>query len=216
MSQLSLTKTLILVSEGVDVRNFHAVLREVRSHFDPHYDFLLIPRVPLDTLDFTSFTMNLGSRMVLDATRKTGRSPVGRAPEAPSEEQVAHLRSVHSSIRSLRLVEGSLLVVKVAAGGRAPLETLLAHPDVSDIPLVACVSEDVDIEDRENCIWGMFTRFDCARDVLFRDQRLIGVSPVYTGPLGIDATWKPGYPEPLRMTDDVRRRVEERWDRYWQ
>ncbi len=70
MSQLSLTKCIVLVSEGVDVRSFDAVMKEVRDNFDPHFDFVMIPRVPLDTLDFTSFTMNLGSRMIVDATRK--------------------------------------------------------------------------------------------------------------------------------------------------
>ncbi len=71
MSQLALTKCLMLVSEGVNIRNFDDVMKEVRDHFDPHLDFVMIPRVPLDTLDFTSYTMNLGSKMILDATRKT-------------------------------------------------------------------------------------------------------------------------------------------------
>ncbi len=215
LSQLSLTKCLILVSEGVDVRSFPSVLREVRDHFDPHFDFLLIPRVPLDTLDFTSFTMNLGSRMVLDATRKPARSPRRDPARALSTEQVGHLRRIDPSIVDLRLIDGCLLVVKVSGSGRHPMETLVAHPDVLNIPLVACVSEDVDIQDRESCIWGIFTRFDCERDILFREQRLIGISPIYGGPMGIDATWKEGYPEPLRMTEEIRKKVEERWDRYW-
>jgi len=33
--------------------------------------------------------------------------------------------------------------------------------------------------------------------------------------MGIDATWKQGYPEPLAMTEEVRRRVDERWESYW-
>ncbi|HEX7574425.1 MAG TPA: menaquinone biosynthesis decarboxylase, partial [Bacteroidota bacterium] len=70
MSQLSLTKCIILVSEGVDVRKFSDVMRELRQNYDPHFDFVMIPRVPLDTLDFTSATMNLGSKMILDATKK--------------------------------------------------------------------------------------------------------------------------------------------------
>src|SRR5262249_28527463 len=47
--QLSLTKCLITVSAGVDPRDWNAVLREVRENFDPHYDFIMIPKVPLDT-----------------------------------------------------------------------------------------------------------------------------------------------------------------------
>jgi 4-hydroxy-3-polyprenylbenzoate decarboxylase len=33
--------------------------------------------------------------------------------------------------------------------------------------------------------------------------------------MGIDATWKQGYPKPLRMTDDVKKRVDKRWEEYW-
>ncbi|HTY38893.1 MAG TPA: UbiD family decarboxylase, partial [Bacteroidota bacterium] len=57
--QLSLTKCMILVSDGVDVRDWKAVLAEVREHFDPYYDFVLLPKVPMDTLDFTSFQHEL-------------------------------------------------------------------------------------------------------------------------------------------------------------
>ena len=44
---------------------------------------------------------------------------------------------------------------------------------------------------------------------------LAGISPIYRGVMGIDATWKPGYPEPLVMTDEIVRRVDEKWERIW-
>jgi len=215
LSQLSLTKCMILVSEGTNVRDFKAVLSEVRDHFDPHFDFLLVPRAPLDTLDFTSFTMNMGSRMVIDATRKATRSPRPRPSLPLSRERFLKLKSVHGSIVDVHVSADCMLTVKVSSEGRQVMETLLSHPDVSDIRIIACVSEDVDIDDRENRIWGVFTRFDCERDILFREQRLIGISPIYGGPMGIDATWKKGYPEPLTMTDAVVRKVDGRWDQYW-
>ncbi len=215
LSQLSLTKCMILVSEGVNVRDIDAVFHAVRENFDPHFDFLLVPRVPLDTLDFTSFTMNMGSRMVLDATRKVARAPRPRPPAPLSRDRLLGLRSAHRAILDLHISAECMLTVKVSGAGREVMETLLAHPDVADVRIIACVSDDVDIHDRENRLWGVFTRFDCERDVLFREQRLIGISPIYGGPMGIDATWKRGYPEPLKMTDGVARRVEERWDQYW-
>jgi hypothetical protein len=43
----------------------------------------------------------------------------------------------------------------------------------------------------------------------------MGISPVYGGVTGIDATWKKGYPAPLKMTEAVTKKVEERWDHYW-
>ncbi len=215
LSQLSLTKCMVLVSEGVDVRNFESVLNEVRDNFDPHFDFLLVPKVPLDTLDFTSFTMNMGSRMVIDATRKRSRHARPPRPATLPREQFARVRSAHPAIEEIDVIAGCLMVVRVSGSGRRVMETLVAHPDVADMSIVACVSEDVNIHDRENCIWGIFTRFDCERDILFKEQRLIGISPIYGGPMGIDATWKEGYPSPLRMTEEVVKRVDERWQQYW-
>lgn len=217
LSQLSLTKCLILVSEGVNVRNFDEVMKNVRDNFDPHYDFVMIPKVPMDTLDFTSFTMNLGSKMILDATKKQRPAEETRSllDRDRRTEQVQQLKSLDPRITDINLVHDTLLLVKVNGHGMPVVEKLVKHTELSGIRVIAAVSDDVDLHDRENYIWGVFTRFDCERDVLFTEQKLIGISPVYKGIMGIDATWKQGYPKPLRMTDEVKKRVEERWGSYW-
>jgi menaquinone biosynthesis decarboxylase len=217
MSQLSLTKCIILVSEGVNVRNFDEVMKNVRDHFDPHFDFVMIPRVPMDTLDFTSFSMNLGSKMVVDATVKHRPLDPSRLPVERERRtgQVAQLRALDPRIADLNLVHDTLLLVKVNGPGMPVLEKLVRHVELGGIRMVAAVSEDVDIRERESYVWGVFTRFDCERDIIFTEQKLMGISPVYKGIMGIDATWKPGYPKALRMTDDVKRRVDERWGELW-
>ncbi len=62
---------------------------------------------------------------------------------------------------------------------------------------------------------GCLTRFDCERDVIFTQQKLVGISPIYKGTMGIDATWKDGYPEPLAMDEKIVKLVDDRWDSYW-
>jgi 4-hydroxy-3-polyprenylbenzoate decarboxylase len=217
LSQLSLTKCIVLVSQGVNVRDIDEVLKEVRDQFDPHYDFVMIPRVPLDTLDFTSYTMNLGSKMVIDATRKQrpreGR--LRRRGKGPGRRQLAALRSADRRIVDLNFVHDTMLIVKVRGEGMPVVKKLLKSKDLPDVAIIAAVSEDVNLAERENYIWGIFTRFDCERDVLFSEQKLLGISPVYRGVMGIDATWKKGYPEALEMSEDVRKRVDDRWSEYW-
>lgn len=217
MSQLSLTKCLILVSEGVNVRNFDEVMKNVRDNFDPHFDYVMIPKVPMDTLDFTSFKMNLGSKMILDATKK--QRPEVEPRQSPDRdrraEQVQQLKSLDPRIVDINLVHDTLLLVKVNGHGMPVVEKLVKHTELPAIKIIAAVSDDVDIRDRENYIWGVFTRFDCERDVLFTEQKLIGISPVYKGIMGIDATWKQGYPKPLTMHEGIKKRVEEKWERYW-
>ena len=212
--QLSLTKCMILVSAGVDVRNWSAVLGEVRDHFDPFYDFVLLPKVPMDTLDFTSYHMELGSRMILDATRKERASSAPK-PKASGRARVSEIRASDRRILDAAIANSCFLTVKVSEKGRAVVEKLVKRKDLQHLKIIAAVSEDVDIRDRENSIWGVFTRFDCERDVLFTEQALQGIAPIYKGVMGIDSTWKKGYPEPLRMPEEVVKKVDSRWNEYW-
>ncbi|MCI0708431.1 MAG: UbiD family decarboxylase [Ignavibacteriae bacterium] len=217
--QLSLTKCLVLVSADVNPHDWKAVLREIRKNFVPHFDFVLLPKVPLDTLDFTSYKMELGSKMILDATRKKSRdgdvSSV-RMSSVQLKQQIERLKSFDKRISDLHFVENTLLIVKVKSGGRQVIQKLVRKKELEGIKLIAAVSEDVDIWDEENYIWGIFCRFDCERDVIFSEQKLIGISPIYKGILGIDATWKKGYPDPLVMDEKIVKLVDNRWDEYWQ
>ena len=207
--QLSLTKCLVLVDADVDARDFSSVLRALRDHFDPSKDFLLLPGVPFDTLDFTSFTLNLGSKMVLDATRN-GSAP---SPALPKIDE-SRVTSLHPRIRRARGLEGALLAVQVEGEGREVVKALVKASALSSVKLIAAVSPDVDLEDRESLLWGIFTRFDPARDVIFTSAELNDAWPVYRGCLGIDATYKPGYPEPVVMTPDIIKKVDAKWHQY--
>jgi 4-hydroxy-3-polyprenylbenzoate decarboxylase len=219
--QLSLTKCVVTVSAGVNPKDWHAVLREIRENFDPHFDFIMIPKVPLDTLDFTSYKMNLGSKMVIDACRnKDVRRdlPAGQAGMLDvrrDDVNLSSLKIVDNRIVDIKIAKETLLIVKVVSNGREVLEKLLKYPKLQGIKIIAMVSEDVDIHDKENYIWGIFTRFDCERDVLFTEQKLIGISPVYSGVMGIDATWKQGYQEPLVMDERIVKLVDEKWGNIW-
>ena len=208
--QMALTKCLVLVDADVDARNFQAVLRAIREHFDPATDFFLLPGVPFDTLDFTSLTLNLGSKMVLDATRN-GQAA---APHAPVIAPDA-VRQMHPRITASRLLDGCLLVVQVDGEGRSVIETLVKTPALQGLRLIAAVSPDVNLDERESILWGIFTRFDPARDVVFTESSLRGAWPVFRGVLGIDATFKSGYPDPIEMDPTTVEHVTRRWHQYW-
>ncbi len=207
--QMALTKCLIIVDAGVDARDIDAVLAAVAEHFDPARDFLLLPGVPFDTLDFTSLTLNLGSKMVLDATRN------GAAPSKTARVEERDVAIRHPRVKASRLVSHCLLAVQVEGEGRSVVQELVKLPALAGVKLIAAVSPDVDLRDRESLLWGIFTRFDPARDVVFTDASLQGSWPVYRGCLGIDATFKPGYPDPVEMDPAIVRLVTERWEYYW-
>lgn len=212
--QLSLTKVVILVPDGVDPRDFPAVLRQVRANFDPASDFILLPGVPLDTLDFTGPKMNLGSKMVIDATPRPDEPQPPRQPPKPG--LVEDLAKTVPGVTDAVLWEETLLAVIVRGGGREVIEQLVKHPALAGVAMIAVVSEDVDIRSREELLWGIFTRFDGARDLVFGSKDWQGIAPRYSGPMGIDATWKPGYPPGLIMHPDVVRTVDTNWSHYWE
>ncbi len=208
--QMSLTKCVVVVDADVNARDFTAVLQAIRQNFDPAQDFLLLPGVPFDTLDFTSFTLNVGSKMVIDATRSE-KAPAA-APAALEESRV---KALHSRIRKVRWLDQTLLAVQVEGEGREVIQALVKAPFLAGVKLAAAVSGDVDLSDRENLLWGIFTRFDPARDIVFSNAELNGAWPVYRGCLGIDATFKPGYPDPVIMDPAVIKKVDARWQEYW-
>jgi 4-hydroxy-3-polyprenylbenzoate decarboxylase len=222
--QLSLTKVLVVVDHDVDARDFGRVLAALRANFDPAEDVLLLPGVPFDTLDFTSTKLNVGSKLILDATRPK-RSAAGEPPEdsavgagtgssaAAADAAAAwRPREIDSRVRGHHVHGGVLGVAQVASGGREVAEKL-ARAETGPA-IVAVVSEDVDPADRTSALWGVFTRFDPARDLVFTQTELHGAWPVYRGRMAIDATWKPGYPNPISMTDEIVERVTRRWSEY--
>ncbi len=212
--QLSLTKCVITVSEDVNPRDFHAVLRAIREHFDPAYDFIMIPKVPLDTLDFTSYKMNLGSKMIIDATRDdSGNGIAARKSNAPDLERL--LKTIDARIKAWNMLGETLLVVTVPDHGKEVVTRLTKSPEIIGPKIIAAVSPDVDIRNLEQTIWGIFTRFDAERDIVFTEEKLMGISPIFRGKMGIDATWKPGYPAPLTMPEEIIDKVSKRWDAYW-
>src|ERR1051325_1535307 len=237
--QLSLTKVIVLVDADVNPRDRRRVFEAIARHFDPAEDFLLVPGVPLDTLDFTSGRMNLGSKLVLDAQSharavgSSGGSATAARPASALLEGVADPRAraarggsrgagrgggagprgSEPRVKSWALRWGGTLVVQVADAGRAVVESLVRRPEYAGVKLLAVVSEDVPLEDDALLLWGIFTRFDCARDVVPAATETRGAWTTCRGPLGIDATWKPGYPAPVENLPEVIAGVNAWWGR---
>ena len=203
--QLSLTKVMILVGPDRDPRDFRAVLRDLWHRFDPEDHMWLLPFAPLDTLDFTSFKMHVGSKLVLDAA--------GEMITKADPPRDVDPRRFDERIEGYKLLDGSFLVVVVRQNARQVLEKLVKVP--LGVRFVVAVSPDVHLDDDENLQWGIFTRFDPARDMFFTEQVFVGARPVYRGIVGIDATWKEGYPAPLVMDESIVKLVDRRWGEYW-
>lgn len=165
----------------------------------------ILPFAPLDTLDFTSFTMHVGSKLVIDASGE-----IIQGAEPPRD---VNPRRFDDRIENWKLLDGGFLVVVVTADARDVVSNCVRSP--LPVRFVVAVSPDVRLDDDENLHWGIFTRFDPARDMVFTEQMFSGARPVYRGIVGIDATWKQGYPLPLEMDESIVKLVDRRWKEYW-
>lgn len=243
-AQLSLTKCAVVVDEHINVRNFRQIVRQIAKNFDAYYDCLILNKVPLDTLDFTSYTMNLGSKLLIDATTKLDASASG-GKYPPRRESMFYrgagmiplpsLMVVDARIMEWVQIEDALLVVKVKGPyrshdsvavfdplkktpGREVIENMINPEHLAHLPagvkIVAAVSEDVNLSSDMEVMWGIFTRFDAARDVVFTKTKLEGSTVIYDGIMGIDATWKPGFPDPCEMLPEVEELVSRNWKKY--
>ena len=207
----------MLVGPDVNPRDPGQVLQAIRRNFDAEEDFHLIARTAADTLDFTGEAVHKGSKMILDATA----GPAGEgSPTAVALP--ANIEKMIPGIAKHRLVGKTMLVVQISGGasasasaGRAVVEKLVDNPLLGGVKIVAAVSEDVDIEDDVSLLWGIFTRFDAVRDVVFSRSEFRGLAPVYSGVRGIDATWKQGYQPTLVMDPELVKKVDSKWSRYW-
>lgn len=70
LRQFTYTKTIIVVDDDIDARNWKEVIWAVSSRADPVRDTILVDKTPIDYLDFASPVPGLGGKMGIDATNK--------------------------------------------------------------------------------------------------------------------------------------------------
>lgn len=207
IGQLSLTKVAIMVREDVDCRSFKALLRELWYRFEPREKMLMLPIAPLDTLDYTSFEMHVGSKVIFDATGEARTSE-------PPPRTIPDPTQFDSRITDYRVLEGGFVVIVVRSEPRAVLDRMVHWDALGPVRFIAAVSDDVVLDDETSQLWGIFNRFDPARDMIFGSQTFVGAKPVYDGRIGIDATMKDGYPLPVTMPEEIIAKVDRRWAEY--
>ncbi|MCH8029913.1 MAG: menaquinone biosynthesis decarboxylase [Candidatus Dadabacteria bacterium] len=209
--QLLLTKCMVMVSSEVDPRDFNAVLEEIGENFDPREDFLLIPWAPLDTLDFTSGKIHVGSKMGINAVRR----PKGDRKRKRPPKTVPDPREKLEGIKDYKLLPGGMLHIVVEQNPKETIRALFEAPGYEAVRIIVAQSPDIDLEDETELIWGMFTRFDPYLDVFFEKTELRGSAVLYDGRMGLDCTFKKWYPDVIEMSDDVKEKVSSRWEQYW-
>ena len=69
--QMALTKIVVVVDDDINVHDMKQVMWAMTTRIDPESDVTVIPGTPTDSLDHAARLFNYGSKMGIDATRKS-------------------------------------------------------------------------------------------------------------------------------------------------
>jgi 4-hydroxy-3-polyprenylbenzoate decarboxylase len=210
--QMAWTKFVVVVDEDVDVHDEEAVWRAVFTHCDFRRDLELV-HGPLDILDHAAPRLGAGTKLGIDATRKLPGEEVHGIPLGPPAPPTSPPQAGDAILPEFGL--GRLAFVQVdkreAGDGARAIE---AAWERTGADFVIAVDARARLGDPDHVLFHWCANCDPARDLHVRGHRI-----------GFDATAKlPGdarngapvrdYPPPLVMSDDVVRKVKERWEEY--
>ncbi|EGR4303196.1 TPA: 4-hydroxy-3-polyprenylbenzoate decarboxylase [Vibrio cholerae] len=184
LRQFMYTKFVIVCDEQVNARDWPQVIAAMVNHMSPLRDTLFIEHTPIDSLDFASPVVGLGSKIGLDATAKwpaelaVSNSDQSDKTTELSLEALKACLSDEADVLDVALPEAAndklvlLLINKQEAGQAQQLLQRVVDKLNGDSPLkfVILCDDDVNIHDWNDVIWAMTTRMDPARDSL----RIVG------------------------------------------
>jgi UbiD family decarboxylase len=204
--QLSLTKFLILTDTPQNLRDFKSLFEHVLQRVRWESDFFIFSNVSMDTLDYTSGTINRGSKALLlglgDAVRELPGEFRGELP--------ADVKRAEVFCRGCLVVEGTPYARDPQQAAR------LARQECFRDWQVIILHDDANVaRSTSDFLWATWTRFDPASDVYAADVRVAHHHLAYHAPIVIDARMKPHYPKELVVSEDIAARVTQRWREYF-
>ncbi|HEX6182653.1 MAG TPA: UbiD family decarboxylase [Pyrinomonadaceae bacterium] len=204
--QLSLTKFLLLTDTPQDLRDFPRLLAHVLARFRPETDLFVFSNLSMDTLDYTSGTVNRGSKAVLlglgEPVRELPREFRGELPGGVTRAEVF--------CPGCLVVEGGKYEAEPDQAARLAREQVFR-----DWPLVVLHDDASVAASAPDFLWATWTRFEPAADIHAAATELRRHHISYTSPLVIDARMKPGYPDELVVRPDIADLVTRRWREYF-
>ncbi|HDZ9462967.1 TPA: 4-hydroxy-3-polyprenylbenzoate decarboxylase [Vibrio cholerae] len=223
LRQFMYTKFVIVCDEQVNARDWPQVIAAMVNHMSPLRDTLFIEHTPIDSLDFASPVVGLGSKIGLDATVKwpaelaVSNSDQSDKTTELSLEALKACLSDEADVLDVALPEAAndklvlLLINKQEAGQAQQLLQRVVDKLNGDSPLkfVILCDDDVNIHDWNDVIWAMTTRMDPARDSLrIVGQDLICFDATNKLPDEVEREWG----TPIRKDPKLVARIDSLWD----
>ncbi|MUJ37381.1 4-hydroxy-3-polyprenylbenzoate decarboxylase [Aliivibrio fischeri] len=223
LRQFMYTKFVLVCDEEVNARDWSQVTAAMSQHMDPARDSLMIENTPIDSLDFASPVVGLGSKMGLDITKKWD-AELALSPNVAfsltSSEQIegciAEITKMCPEIIEIHLQNDNANMVIVSinkqAAGNAKKIMDAIWAQFEENKFVIVCDDDVNVSDWNDIIWAVTTRMDPARDTLFLQ------SAGETSKMGLDATnkWEGEclreWGTPIKKDPEVVAKIDSIWD----
>jgi UbiD family decarboxylase len=211
--QLSLTKFLLLTdsSAGIDLKDFRATLTHILERTIPETDLFVFPNLSMDTLDYTTPTINRGSKGVWMGVGPKRRELPREFSGAPSSlVSAAHVFSPGCLVVGAPPYRGS------DDEEAAVVSKIASDPAFATWPLVILSDEPARAaRSTINFLWTTFTRFEPARDIHAARRNVVANHVALSPPIVIDARTKPWYPKELFADEATTKKVDDRWAEYF-
>ncbi|EOX1484161.1 4-hydroxy-3-polyprenylbenzoate decarboxylase [Vibrio cholerae] len=223
LRQFMYTKFVIVCDEQVNARDWPQVIAAMVNHMSPLRDTLFIEHTPIDSLDFASPVVGLGSKIGLDATSKwPAELAVSNSDQSDktmelSLEALKACLSDEADVLDVALPEAAndklvlLLINKQEAGQAQQLLQRVVDKlnGDSSLKFVILCDDDVNIHDWNDVIWAMTTRMDPARDSLrIVGQDLICFDATNKLPDEVEREWG----TPIRKDPKLVAKIDSLWD----
>ncbi|WP_039971178.1 4-hydroxy-3-polyprenylbenzoate decarboxylase [Vibrio halioticoli] len=229
LRQFMYTKYVLVCDANVNARDWDQVIAAMTEHLQPKRDIVMIENTPIDSLDFASPVIGLGSKMGLDATIKWPAELVMSNDKpwvfptlepAKAQELCEQFKSKHSYVLDCYLPAEAgnagmaiISIDKTEQGqGEQVIEAALTEfSQYAAIKFVIVCDDDVNIRDWNDVIWAITTRMDPARDSQFIDGT--------QSQLGIDATNKlegeasREWGRPIHKDKQLVERIDQIWEK---
>jgi 3-polyprenyl-4-hydroxybenzoate decarboxylase len=126
-------------------------------------------------------------------------------------------KELPASVSSAQVFCAGCLVVQGVPYNEDPAQAarLAQDPAFADWPLLVLHDDPRAIRSTPDFLWSTWTRFEPAADIHAAETRIIRHHLTYTGPIVIDARTKPGFPKELIVREDIKEKVDRRWDEYF-
>ena len=205
--QLSLTKFLLVLDKKLDLKNFSMILEYVLERADFSKDLFIFNHLSMDTLDYTGPEVNKGSKGILLGMGDPVRKILGEF----RGELASGIKIAKPFCKGCLVVEGNSYEKE-----KDLAKEISIHKAFQDWPLIILVdSIDKALSSSTSFLWTTFTRFEPAGDIYAKSEIIKRHHIHYEPPIVIDSRIKPNYPKELFCSEEIKEKVNKRWNEYF-